>query len=54
MENLKNFYENLEDKSNGLRRNLPMCETQKENMQMELEKIFMQLRGCLNDVVNIK
>ncbi len=50
--NLRAFYDNLEEKQIGLRKGDPIDGDVKDEMQIELEKIFMQFRKCFNDVIN--
>jgi hypothetical protein len=50
---LQYFYERLEDKTHGAT-GYGLEEETRDEMQMELEKIFMQLRNCFNDVLNNK
>ncbi|CDW90755.1 UNKNOWN [Stylonychia lemnae] len=52
VDNLIKFYEELETQAHS--QNDSFDEDQKEELQMKLEKMFIQLRGCFNDIVNTK
>ena len=48
---LQAFLEDLEEKDQ--RENI-YSEPQKEELQLQLEKMFMNLRGVFNDIINHK
>eukprot|EP00347_Sterkiella_histriomuscorum_P012711 403367509 len=48
IDGMRSFYESLDNQNNVHLLN----EDQKEALQMKLEKMFINLRGCLNDIIN--